>query len=145
MTNFATIKCELSSTNPAAELETEVWLGDTKIFDGRIIEPRHIEYRFNDDEDRVHELKFVLKNKNDSHTVLDHAGNIVKDSTIKIENLKFDDIELGHLFYQLANYHHNRNGHGEWANTKFFGEMGCNGTVTFKFTTPVYLWLLENM
>jgi hypothetical protein len=23
--------------------------------------------------------------------------------------------------------------------------MGCNGTVSLKFTAPAYLWLLENM
>jgi hypothetical protein len=28
---------------------------------------------------------------------------------------------------------------------KFYGSMGCNGTITFEFNTPFYLWLLENM
>jgi hypothetical protein len=23
--------------------------------------------------------------------------------------------------------------------------MGCNGTVSLKFTTPIYMWLLETM
>ena len=27
----------------------------------------------------------------------------------------------------------------------FFGNMGCNGYVSLKFATPIYLWLLEHM
>ena len=27
----------------------------------------------------------------------------------------------------------------------FFGIAGCNGTISFRFSTPIYLWLLENM
>ena len=145
MTNFATIKCDLSCTNPASALETEVWLDDTKIFDGQIVEPRHIEYRFNDDIECEHELKFVLKNKTDQHTTVDDAGNIVSDSLIQINNLRFDDIELGYIFTQLNQYQHNNNGNTDWVVEKCYGDLGCNGTVSLKFTTPIYLWLLENM
>lgn len=145
MTNFATIKCELSCTNPAFALETEVWLDDSKIFDGRIIEPRHIEYRIDDDIECEHELKFVLKNKTDQHTTVDDAGNIVSDSLIQIRNLRFDDIELGYIFTQLNQYRHNNNGNTDWVVEKCYGDLGCNGTVSLKFFAPVYLWLLENM
>lgn len=145
MTNFSAIKCELSSSNPTAELETEVWLDNTKIFDGRIVEPRHIEYRFDDNIECEHELKFVLKNKTDQHTKVDDTGNIVSDSLIQIRNLSFDDIELGYIFNQLSQYQHNNNGNSDWVVEKCYGDIGCNGTVSFKFSTPVYLWLLENL
>jgi len=46
---------------------------------------------------------------------------------------------------KLAQYQHDFNGTGNPTIDKFYGEMGCNGTVSLKFTTPIYLWLLENM
>jgi len=45
----------------------------------------------------------------------------------------------------LAEYRHDFNGSQPPTVAKFYSEMGCNGTVSLKFTTPVYLWLLENM
>jgi hypothetical protein len=37
------------------------------------------------------------------------------------------------------------NGTSEVTEDKFYSELGCNGTVSLKFTTPMYLWLLEHM
>ena len=59
--------------------------------------------------------------------------------------LAFDEIELKQIFIDHAVYTHNFNGTQTEIQDKFYGEMGCNGTVSFKFTTPVYLWLLENL
>ena len=145
MTNLSIIKCKLSSSNPLTNMASETWLDDIKIFDGSLAEPRYIEYRFDDGIEGDHELKFILKNKSDIDTKIDDAGNILEDSLLNIENLTFDGIELGQIFYQLAEYHHNNNGHSDLVTEKFFGSMGCNGVVSLKFTTPVYLWLLENM
>jgi hypothetical protein len=50
------------------------------------------------------------------------------------------------MFSEQAEYHHDCNGTAQQVILdKFYREMGCNGTVSLKFTTPVYLWLLENM
>ena len=145
MENLAKIQCDLIPSNPGAELGLEIWFDADKIFDSVITDSRHFEYRIDDDIDSEHELKFVLKNKTDQHTIIDDAGNIVNDSTIQIENLKFEDIELGHMFNELSQYTHDNNGHGETITQQFFGTMGCNGTVSLKFATPIYLWMLENM
>ena len=37
------------------------------------------------------------------------------------------------------------NGTQESVDDDFFGTMGCNGTVRLKFSSPVYLWLLETV
>ena len=42
-------------------------------------------------------------------------------------------------------YRHDYNGTTDPFDDEFYGEMGCNGTVSLKFTTPIYLWLLENL
>lgn len=138
------IGCDIASTNPSADLQLEMWIDNNKILDTCIVEHRHIEHRILD-VDGEHELKFVLKNKKDSDTQIDEAGNIIKDSLIEITNLTFDDIELNHIMHQLSVYRHNSNGRTDYIEDKFYESMGCNGTVTLKFTTPIYLWLLENM
>lgn len=144
MQDLVKFECDIEPTNPDAGLQLEVWIDQHRIFDDRVTDLRHIEYSIVDN-DAEHELKFVLKNKTDVDTSIDEHGNIVKDSLIKIENIKFDDIALGHTFTQLSTYTHNFNNHGQPVLEKFYGNMGCNGTVSLKFTTPLYLWLLENM
>lgn len=97
------------------------------------------------DDDKAHSLVLRLNNKLPAHTKIDSLGNIINDSNIKFSNFKFDDIDISNPFIENAVYKHNFNGTGPDTIGKFFGEMGCNGTVEFKFTTPFYLWLLENM
>jgi hypothetical protein len=69
----------------------------------------------------------------------------VSDATLAISNLAFDEIKLGHMVTKLATYDHDFNGTKAPVQDRFYGEMGCNGTVSLGFTTPIYLWLLENM
>jgi hypothetical protein len=96
------------------------------------------------DADAEHELRFVLKNKTAEHTKIDQDGNIVKDSWLTVSDLSFDEIQLGHIGTELAVYTHDFNGTGNQTQEKFYGTLGCNGSVSLKFTTPIYLWLLEN-
>lgn len=145
MDSTVNIQCDIEPTDATAGLALEIWVDTDKIFDQEISQALHFEHNIDDDVERDRELKFVLKNKTDLHTKIDDAGNIISDAMIEIKNLKFDDIELGYVFYTLAQYHHNQNGHSDWVNEKFYGHMGCNGTVSLKFANPVYLWLLENI
>jgi hypothetical protein len=87
----------------------------------------------------------VLKNKTQDHTTVDEHGNIVSDAVLSIANMSVDEIKLGHMFFEQTCYHHDTNGSQLFIKDKFFGSMGCNGHVSMKFSTPLYLWLLENM
>ena len=145
MTNTITISCTLNTTNPAALLGFEAWVDDKKFSD---IDPVQAEHPISieiPDDDGKHELKFILKNKTAEHTQVDETGNIVSDATLSITNVAFDEIKLGHMLTKLATYTHDFNGTKESTQDKFYNEMGCNGTVSLKFTTPIYLWLLEHM
>jgi len=62
-----------------------------------------------------------------------------------VTEITFDEIDCTQIVHDHAVYRHNLNGTGPEIDDQFFGDMGCNGTVELKFTTPVYLWLLENM
>ena len=90
-------------------------------------------------------LGFTLKNKTQQHTVIDDQGEIVKDSSIGIENFVVNHVALEHTFYEQCRYNHDFNGSQESIDDDFFGTIGCNGTVSLKFTSPVYRWLVDTM
>jgi hypothetical protein len=97
------------------------------------------------DDDGEHELRIVMKHKTADHTEVNETGEIVRDVMLIISDVKFDEIELGQVFVEKTTYVHDFNGSQPLVEDKFFGDMGCNGTVSLKFSTPSYLWLLENM
>jgi hypothetical protein len=144
MNNTTKISCTIGTTNPAAELGLEVWLDDQQLFDTDHVSGQQLEWAINEDE-ADHELRFIMKNKTTEHTQVDEHGKIIQDARITIQNLCFDEIKLGQLVIDLTEYTHDFNGTGATIIDKFYGEMGCNGTVSLKFTTPMYIWLLENM
>jgi hypothetical protein len=145
MTNTTTISCTLNTTNPEAQLGFEAWVDDQKFFDtDHVQDQQQIAVEIADD-DGEHELRFVLKNKTSDHTQVDSDGNIIADATLTITDLAFDEIQLGHMVTEQAVYTHDFNGTQKEIQDTFYGEIGCNGTVSLKFTTPIYLWLLEHM
>jgi hypothetical protein len=145
MKNAFDISCIIDNTDRAVPLGMEIWINNQQIFNqDSISESQTVNYQFSDD-DAEHELRFVMKNKTTDHTKVDESGTIIKDACLIISNLSFDKIALEQLFIEKAVYHHDFNGSGNQIQDKFFGQMGCNGTVSLKFTTPMYLWLLENV
>jgi len=145
MTNTISITFELNTTNESAELGFEAWVDDKKFVDLNHVQGPQLITIDMPDADGNHELRLVLKSKNETHTKIDEQGAIISDARLTIDNIAFDQIKLGHMLTELATYTHNFNGTKEQTQDKFYGEMGCNGTVSLKFATPIYLWLLENM
>ena len=87
-------------------------------------------------------LEIKLLNKEDSDTVQNEDKSaIVKDMLLNVESLEIDDIDLDSL---------------KWTASKFVPvdttkptlescvNLGWNGTYSLTFTSPFYLWLLEN-
>jgi hypothetical protein len=137
--------CVIGSTDFTVPLGLEIWLDQHKFFDqDHIDQPCQVEHEISDD-DGDHELRFVLKNKQSDHTKVDADGNIVSDARVTVCDIEFDDINCQYLTTTLSQYQHDFNGTGDSITESFYGELGCNGTVTLKFSTPIYLWLLENM
>ena len=145
MENTATFSCKIGTTDASAELSMEIWLDDQKIFDiAQVSATVECQNKFSDI-DGEHELRFVMKNKTGDQTQIDAAGQIIKDACLTINDVFFEGINLGHMFIEQTEYTHNFNGTQAEVTDKFYGVMGCNGTVSLKFTTPIYLWLLEKM
>jgi hypothetical protein len=137
--------CTITPTTAAVPLGMEVWIDDQKLFDQAHVQESHQISADLSDNNGEHELRLVLKNKLREHTQVDANNNIVNDARISVSDIEFDGIALNQLVPALAEYQHNFNGSGEQIIDEFYGEMGCNGTVSLKFTTPIYLWLLEHM
>lgn len=138
----ATISFRVAAT--AAGLNLTVKLDDRVIFEGDAWGGQDCSIDVEDTE-ADHALTFELSGKTQDHTKIDQSGGIIEDVTVSIENLAFDEIALGHIVVEQAIYTHDHNGSDTVADHKFYGVMGCNGTVRLEFSTPIYLWLLENM
>ena len=108
-------------------------------------DPVEIRHDFAEINDADYTLEIVMSGKQSSHTVVDQDGVILQDRVIEIGKVVLDDLELGQVFFEQARYLHNFNGTQPETVDKFYGAIGCNGTVELKFTAPVYMWLLENM
>jgi hypothetical protein len=145
MSNTASISCDIASTDFSATLGLEVWINDQKLLDlNHVQEPVNFCHDISDD-DQDYVIKFKLKNKTAAHTQIDSENCIVKDACVTVTNLQFDGIPLGQVFFDLAQYEHDYNGTGVVTQDQFYGHMGCNGTVSMAFSTPIYMWLLEHM
>ena len=123
----------------------EIWIDSQKLFDQDHVQEHYRISTDLSDDDGEHELRLVLKNKLSKHTQVNADNTIISDARISVSHIEFDGIALDQLVPDLTEYQHNFNGTGEPIIDKFYGELGCNGTVTLKFATPIYLWLLEHM
>ena len=131
---------------------TDALLGLAVILDGQSqwqgrpgTDVQEVSVEFEDADDQTHVLEFILSGKTSDHTRITEQGEIVSDVTVQIKDIAFDDIVIDQIFSELAEYHHDFNGTQSVVVERFYGTMGCNGTVRLEFTTPIYLWLLENM
>jgi hypothetical protein len=144
MTNTSEMTVSISASGPALHLR--VTLDDDVIFDSEVPSEKHtLTHQFDDDSEAEHVLSIEMSGKLPEHTKISELGEILEDRVVTIGDLSFDGIDLGHLFYEVTRYHHDFNGNSDPIVDEFFGIMGCNGRVELRFTTPIYLWLLEKM
>ena len=139
------ISFDIETSDAECPIGIEIWLDDTVLLSNNHVQEKiAFDYNIGDD-DGEHELRVVLTGKTADHTKVDEAGNIVKDATLQISNVVIDDIDINQLFLEKCVYTHNFNGTQPEIADTFHGVAGCNGTISFEFSTPIYLWLLENM
>ena len=139
------LSCQVDTNNAFAKLGLEAWVDDVKFFDSMHVNQSQIISMDVLDNEGNHELRFVLKGKMSGHTKIDDQGNIVKDATLQLSNITIDGIDITQLFQEKSVYTHDFNGSQPEIQDKFYGTAGCNGVISFQFTTPIYLWLLEHM
>ena len=139
------IEFDIVPTDPTCALGMRVRLDSNIIYDNpHCTEAYHFCYDVSD-KDADHLLEFELYNKLPEHTQVSSTGEITQDALIKIQDIKFDGIDILQITHPLFKYHHDFNGTQPPTVDAFYGPMGCNGVARIEFNTPVYLWLLENM
>jgi len=139
------ISFEISPSDQTCPLGVEVWLDQQQIFNTEhVADTVNVSHDI-DENNAEHVLRVILKHKKTEHTTVDADGNITQDAVINVGSFEFEEIDINQIVQDLAIYTHDFNGSGNTTQNKFFGSMGCNGTLSLKFTTPVYLWLLEHM
>jgi hypothetical protein len=133
-------------TDPNNPLGIEVWIDNNKVVDNnQVSQTQSVVCGLREDVEQLHQLKIIVKNKTSSHTQIDSQGNIIQDSLLELSNFCLDEIDITKIVYQESIYSHDFNGSAAETNNRFFGGAGCNGSITFEFSSPAYLWILENM
>lgn len=93
-----------------------------------------------------HSIELSMYGKSPDMTRVDSNGNIIEDATLTIDSIHIDDIDISSMVIAHADYYHDYNGTKSCiVRDKFYGIMGCNGTVYIDFSVPIYTWLLENL
>lgn len=146
MENLAIIRFDIVPSQPLLPLGMTILLDNQEIWTTQALDQRQqIEVKIDDAVESTHALVWRMHGKTADHTKIDAEGNIISDSLISVENITLDDIEIMNYLDKICVYTHDFNGTGELTQDEFFGSMGCNGSVTMSFATPLYLWLLETM
>jgi len=145
MDESITIGFTLSSSDISVPLGIKIYLDSAIVYENsHVASSEAIQFAV-DDADGSHELVIEMFGKRPEHTSIDADGTIVKDALLSVTNFVLEDINITQLLTDISEYRHNFNGTRESVVEKFNGHMGCNGTVTLRFTTPIYIWLLENI
>jgi hypothetical protein len=137
---------DIKSTDYSCPLGVSVWYNNTNVLHiEHLTEPTKFSHEFNDDIEDDHEIRIVMSGKKPEHTVVDDQGNFITDALLEFDEFYIDNLCVDGLIIKLVEYHHDFNGTGQPTVDKFFKQIGCNGTLIFRFSTPVYLWLLKHI
>jgi len=116
--------------------------------------PQIVEFSADLEEQKEYNLVVHRSNKNKGQTVVNEKGDIIKDQMLHIKDIEIDEIDIGALIFEGV---YKPNYPEPWATEarakgvdlpetfKNSPTMGHNGTWTLTFSSPFYMWLLENL
>ena len=140
-------KISLTGTYWDKKPQFSVWLDDHVVIQSEIASKSEQIINF---ERRItegaHELKIRLENKTDTDTVIGN-DEVVKDMLLNISDITVDDISLGNLLWSAEYILDRPQQYQGQTITKLDNcvNLGWNGTYVLKFTSPFYIWLLEQL
>ena len=124
-----------------------VWLNDHVVIQSEIASSAEqivsFDRRINEG---PHELKIRLENKTNADTVIEN-GEVVKDMLLNIDDITVDDISLGNLLWSAEYILDKPQIYKGQTIDHLDGcvNLGWNGTYILKFSSPLYIWLLEKL
>ena len=116
-------------------------------------EPTVIEFEHKLTEGEQYTLALEKTNKDDSQTVVEN-GKIVKDQLLFIKSITIDSVDLGGLIYEGKYYprypepwatQQREQGQELSEYIKNVTSLGWDGRWEITFSSPFYMWLLENL
>lgn len=143
MSETVDVKINLSSEHwddryPGAR----VYINQELTHEGLIAEPTELSWS-GELEEGEQVIVVEMYDKRDGDTVFDENENIIKDVILNIDNISFGDVDLNELVQMGSMY---------YPKSKYAPEvldqcvnLGWNGRWELKFSSPTYLWLLENL
>jgi|TARA_R110002153_G_scaffold6783_1_gene30848 hypothetical protein len=151
-------KLELYATMWDQPPHAEILIGDKSHFKGDITgtedNPNLIEFEHEFTEGEKGELIINRSGKTVPQTVINDNGDLLKDQLLHIKKIEVDEVDLGALVYEgvyTPQYPEPWATQQREAGTelpesfKNVTSMGHDGTWRFKFESPFYMWLLENL
>jgi len=152
------IKLELYATMWDKPPHAEILINDTSYYNDDITgsedNPNIIEFEHEFEENKSYELIINRSGKNKTQTIIDDKGNILKDQLLHIKSIEIDEIDIGGLVYEgvyTPEYpepwatQQRESGQDLKDSFKNVTQLGFNGTWSFRFESPFYMWLLENL
>lgn len=139
------IALEITPTTAAADISVTVLLNGTVVHESAADHTVYLTLQLDDAVQHTDQkLQIKLDGKNQQHTKVDVDGNIISDAAVEIKRFDIEDIGVLDVFCSGKKcYVHNFNGNSDSFEDEFYGYIGCNGTVTFDFYSPIYLWIGE--
>ena len=151
-------KLELYATMWDKPPHAEILVDGKSYFDGDITstedKPTIIEFEVEVEEDKNCDLVINRSNKTVPQTVVNDNGDLLKDQLPHTKRIEIDEIDLGSLVFTgmyTPKYPEpwatQQAESGKELREAFTNvtQMGHNGEWKFTFTTPFYMWLLENL
>ena len=151
-------KLELYATMWDRPPHAEILIGDKSHFRGDITgtedKPDVVEFEHEFTEGQKNELIINRSGKRKNQTVINENGDLLKDQLLHIKNIEIDEIDIGALVYEGV---YTPQYPEPWASQqrqagvelqesfKNVTTMGHDGIWQFKFESPFYMWLLENL
>jgi hypothetical protein len=133
----------LRSTHWDKKPEFVVTLNDTAITQGVCDGTEECSF-YHELSEGDHELQIQLVNKEDSDCVQNEdKTEILKDMQLHIDSISIDNINLEHIKHTCSTFVPADSKQHETLSECV--DLGWNGTYILKFTSPFYIWLLENM
>jgi len=151
-------KLELYATMWDDPPHAEIIVAGQSHFKGNITgtedNPDVIEFEHEVNEGNDYSLSIKRSGKTKKQTVINEKGDYLKDQLLHIKNIEIDEIDIGALVYEgvyTPEYpepwasQQREAGYELKQSFKNVTVMGHNGVWTFKFNSPFYMWLLENL
>ena len=151
-------KLELYATMWDKPPHAEILINDHVHFESDITgtedKPDLIEFEHELEEGKEYSLVINSSKKSINQTVVNDKGDVLKDQLLNIKSIEVDEIDIGALVYEgvytptypepWATQQHEA-GIELQKSFKNVTKMGHNGEWRFKFASPFYIWLLENL